>query len=102
MDKTKTIKKKCFVDVGSHGHIFEFSCGPVAERYPTLLNVYNAQITPDLVEAEITYKVTRDDLDAKAIYERFVAEQLDIPEVKTEYDALQPQYDEIEKDLWNQ
>jgi len=94
MDKTKTIKKKCFVDVGSHGHIFEFSCGPVAERYPTLLNVYNAQITPDLVEAEITYKVTR--------YERFVAEQLDIPEVKAEYDALQPQYDEIEKDLWNQ
>jgi len=44
---------RAYADVGSHGFIFEFVAGPVAERYPTLLQIYREKITPDLVPVEI-------------------------------------------------
>jgi len=45
---------KAFADVGSHGGIFEFCDGPVALRYPGLLQIYT---TPgdDTVPVTITY-----------------------------------------------
>lgn len=43
-----------YADVGSHGGIFEFWAGNIAERYPTLLQIYRRQVTPDLVAVKIT------------------------------------------------
>ena len=46
-------KIKAWADVGSHGGIFVFSSGPVADRYPGLLHIYETQVTKDLVPVEI-------------------------------------------------
>jgi len=50
----KTVK--AFADVGSHGGIFEFQSGPVADRYPGLMQIYSEQITRDLIPVTITYE----------------------------------------------
>lgn len=49
----KTVK--AFADVGSHGEIWHFATGPVAERYPHLMQIYTERVTPDLVPVIITY-----------------------------------------------
>ena len=43
-----------YADVGSHGGIFEFSIGPTATRYTSLLHIYSKQISPDLIPVRIT------------------------------------------------
>lgn len=47
---------KAWAAVGSHGKIFGFIGGPVAERYPSLLEIYGEKIIPSLVEVEIKIK----------------------------------------------
>ena len=42
-----------YADVGSHGGIFAFEIGPVAYKYPGLLQIYKTKVTPDLVKVEI-------------------------------------------------
>ena len=46
-----------WADIGSHGGIFEFVSGPVAERYPSLMHVFSRPLTPDLVPVKITVLV---------------------------------------------
>lgn len=43
-----------YADVGSHGGIFEFVSGSIANNYPTLLQIYRKKVTPDLVKVRIT------------------------------------------------
>jgi hypothetical protein len=51
----KTVRSMIgYADVGSHGGIFAFDMGPVAERYPGLLQIYKNKLTPDLVAVKIT------------------------------------------------
>lgn len=45
---------KAWADVGSHGGIYVFEIGPVADRYPSLMHVHEKQVTPDLVPVTIT------------------------------------------------
>lgn len=52
--KTKTIK--AWADVGSHGNIFFFLSGPVGDKYPGLLHIYQKRVTKDLIPVTITYK----------------------------------------------
>ena len=42
-----------YADFGSHGGIFRFDAGPVADRYPGLLQVYDKP-APGLVPVKIT------------------------------------------------
>lgn len=44
---------KAWADVGSHGGIFEFAIGNIADRYPHLLQIYSKQVTPDLIPVKI-------------------------------------------------
>lgn len=44
---------KAYADVGSHGGVFMFDIGPVADRYPTLLHIYKTKVTSDLVPVVI-------------------------------------------------
>lgn len=45
---------RAWADVGSHGGIFAFMDGPVADRgYEGLLHIFKDKVTPDLVEVEI-------------------------------------------------
>lgn len=54
MRKVKHVRTmKAWADVGSHGGIFMFDCGAIADRYPNLLQVYAKQVTPDLVPVTI-------------------------------------------------
>lgn len=55
--KTNIRTLHCFVDIGSHGGIFEFEDGMVAKRYPSLLQVYHRRIRTDLIPAIITYEL---------------------------------------------
>lgn len=57
MTKKKEVRKRVYISVGSHGKIFEFSGGRVADMYPTLLWVFDKKITDDLIPATIIYKV---------------------------------------------
>lgn len=41
--------------VGSHGGIFEFAMGPVAEKYPKLMHIYSEKVTNDLIPITIIY-----------------------------------------------
>ena len=52
MKHVKTIK--AWADVGSHGGIFEFHMGGIADRYPNLMQVYSKQHTADLVPVMIS------------------------------------------------
>jgi len=56
MKKTNIIKHKVYIDIGSHDKIFMFYIGEIAQKYPTLLHVYNEKISEDLVEATLVYK----------------------------------------------
>lgn len=38
-----------YADVGSHGGIFKFDGGAIAQRYPDLLHIHYTRVTPDLV-----------------------------------------------------
>lgn len=51
MPETKIINAWAWV--GSHGLIFEFCAGPVADRYPHLMHIFSEQVSPDLVPVEI-------------------------------------------------
>lgn len=44
--------KYAWADVGSHGGIFEFFSGPVADRYPGLLHIFRRR-GPGLVRVKI-------------------------------------------------
>ena len=58
--RKKTVKKtKAWADVGSNGGIFYFAGGPVASRYPSLLQVYQEKITDDLVPVWIISRAVR-------------------------------------------
>ncbi|OQA50488.1 MAG: hypothetical protein BWY47_00433 [Bacteroidetes bacterium ADurb.Bin302] len=57
MEKKNEKRKRVYIDVGSHGGIFEFIGGNIAERYPTLLHVYNKKISKNLKAAVIVYKI---------------------------------------------
>ena len=56
--KIKTKKIKAWADVGSHGGIFVFEVGPVAQEYPSLLHIYKRKISKDLVPVTITYEMS--------------------------------------------
>lgn len=45
-----------YADIGSHEKIFEFSAGPVADKYPHLLHIYSEKVTPDLKEVKISWR----------------------------------------------
>lgn len=51
----KKRKHTCWVDVGSHGLPFVFDMGPVADRYPQLLHVYNVP-GDGRIEAVLTFE----------------------------------------------
>lgn len=53
--KVRTIK--AWADVGSHGHIYHFIAGPVAERYPKLMHVFSEKVSPHLKRVTITYNL---------------------------------------------
>ena len=50
-------KIKAWADIGSHGGIFVFEGGVVAERYPTLMHIFHKKITKDLIPVVITYEI---------------------------------------------
>jgi hypothetical protein len=54
MEMTDKKSMIAWADIGSHGKIFEFVSGPVAERYPHLLHIYSKKLTPYLVRVKIT------------------------------------------------
>lgn len=55
--KKKEKRMRVYIDIGSHGGVFRFDCGPVAERYPTLLHVYHKKVSKDLKPAILIYKI---------------------------------------------
>lgn len=58
MAKQSRIRKvEGWADVGSHGGIFTFESGPVADLYPGLMHIYSSKLTPDLVHVTIKYYV---------------------------------------------
>lgn len=54
--KKKEKRMRVYADIGSHGGVFEFIGGEIANKYPTLLRVYRKKITPDLKRATLIYK----------------------------------------------
>lgn len=54
MNKKKVKTHIAYADVGSHGGIFMFDMGLVADKHPTLLHIYRKKVTPDLVKVRIT------------------------------------------------
>lgn len=52
--KRKVKTHIAYADVGSHGGIFMFDMGKVAEAYPTLLHIYRKKVTKDLIKVRIT------------------------------------------------
>jgi hypothetical protein len=56
MTKKRQRKKSmiAYASFGSHGKIFEFYLGNIAERYPHLLWIFSKKITPDLKKVKIT------------------------------------------------
>lgn len=42
-----------WADVGSHGGIYEFTGGPVADRYPHLLHIYSEKMSANMVPVRI-------------------------------------------------
>ena len=52
----KVKRMRVYVDIGSHKKPFMFIGGDIAERYPTLLHVYNEKVTDDLTPAILEYK----------------------------------------------
>lgn len=48
---------RAYASIGSHGCIFMFFAGDIADRYPTLLHIYKDQVTKDLVPVKITYTI---------------------------------------------
>jgi hypothetical protein len=53
LNEKKVQPMRAWADVGSHGGIFEFVEGPIADRYPTLLQIYSKP-SPGLVEVRIS------------------------------------------------
>lgn len=53
--KRKKIRRRAYADIASHGGIFMFEGGPVAERYPKLLHIYREKVSPDLKPVIIEY-----------------------------------------------
>lgn len=53
----KKIRKiKVWVDVGSHGYVYSFGIGPVANRYPNLMHVFDQKMSDSLIPATLTYE----------------------------------------------
>ena len=50
-----TRKQRVWIDVGSHGKVFYFSIGPVADRYPDLMQIYLTK-KPGLIPGVLTYE----------------------------------------------
>ena len=58
--KTKPSKEKrmrVYIDVGSHGGVFMFEGGKIADRYPTLLHVYRKKLANYMKPAVLVYKI---------------------------------------------
>jgi hypothetical protein len=50
-------RKKSYIGyapIGSHGHLFYFESGYVAERYPTLYEIYRKKLLPNWKKVRIT------------------------------------------------
>lgn len=55
---TKRVRKvRAWADVGSHGGIFMFEVGLVADRYPKLLHIYHEKVSPNLIPVTIIYQL---------------------------------------------
>jgi hypothetical protein len=57
MKKKRELRMRVYVDIGSHGKVFKFVGGNIADRYPELLHVYHKKVTKDLKQATLIYKV---------------------------------------------
>ena len=57
MKKKKEIRMRGYADIGSHGHIFMFAGGEIADKYPTLLHIYRKKVTANLKRVTIIYKI---------------------------------------------
>jgi len=57
--KKKTKRMRAYAEIGSHGGIFMFDAGFVAERYPTLLHIYKKKVTKDLKPITIIYRLNQ-------------------------------------------
>jgi hypothetical protein len=54
--KKKEKRMLVYVDVGSHGGVFEFWAGFIAEKYPGLLHVYRKKLCKEWKQATLIYK----------------------------------------------
>ena len=55
MKRKKRVKTHIgYAEVGSHGGIFMFDGGSIADRYPSLLHIYRRRVAPGLVKVRIT------------------------------------------------
>lgn len=57
MNDKKQKRMRVYVDVDSHGKVFEFIAGPVANRYPHLLHVYGKRLDKSLIPATLIYDI---------------------------------------------
>lgn len=53
--KKKTKRVRAYADIGSHGGIFYFDLGVIAEKYPYLMHIYHKKISEDLKPVIIEY-----------------------------------------------
>ena len=54
MNQRNTVR--AYASIGSHGGIYVFEAGPVADRYPDLLEIYRYP-RPGLIPVTITYPI---------------------------------------------
>jgi len=62
MKKMSRIRKKtvkAWASVGSHDKIFMFIGGTIADKYPSLMEIYFNKISDDLIPVTITYEVKK-------------------------------------------
>ena len=55
--KKKEKRMRVWIDIGSHGGVFMFLGGGIAEQYPTLLHIHRRKIAPYLKQATLIYKI---------------------------------------------
>jgi len=59
MSRTKKKTVKAWASVGSHDKIFMFIGGAIADKYPSLMEVYFYKVSEDLIPITITYEVKK-------------------------------------------
>ena len=55
----KVKKHKAWADVGSHGGIFVFTAGPIADKYPWLMHIYDKKLDDSLVPVWVIPRIER-------------------------------------------